>query len=116
MVSRYKYIKKEEFEEALNSYGLGEVSEWSDPSHTAKEYIYNIKLESGLVLRVYSSIHIGSDGSRDTGKDSIKVVPMAWIERLPKGSYWKILTKAQTRTYRIQNWKENYFHKYAQIF
>ena len=75
--------------------------DWQQTSTNVKEYCYIIPLNSGVCIKVYSSIERDTDLSRGRGKDSIKFVVARESDLRPIRSRF-------THTYRIDTWRENF--------
>jgi len=98
MQKTYTPFSKDEFEEALASYSMGEFKEL-DTNH--KEIVYQLELSNGLGLEIFSSIDKRSNWTRSVGSDAIRIVPLYYgIEKTRS-------LGRQKRTYRTTNWKSN---------
>lgn len=95
-MNTYKKIGRAEFENALETLGGFEVV--SVPN--TKELVYHVPTGvDGIVVRVFSSLSVRDDVSRDAGNDAIRTV-------LWNAKYSKPMGKS-TRTNRIQTWETN---------
>jgi ssDNA-binding Zn-finger/Zn-ribbon topoisomerase 1 len=95
---RYVHITPEEFERLMQENFFVCIN--ADQSQ--RELIYAFMWHDGTyALKVYSSIVPAQNGSRDVGKDAIRVVLFVLIENeyMPK---WKA-----SRVYRTKGWREN---------
>ena len=100
MPKTYTPITESEMDEFMTEHGFQEL----DLGNSTKEKVYGKRVAHDLSVRIYSSIAYG--GSRDCGKDAIRIAVMT---RLPDGTI-KPVGKS-TRTYRIETWRKNLAQK-----
>jgi superfamily I DNA/RNA helicase len=94
--TRYVPVSIEAMRELL---GPHEFIEDPQLEPRARQKVLSLTFVDGERLAVYTSIPRSSEDARDAGEDSIKVMRLS-REGRP-------LAKAQPRTYRTQNWREN---------
>lgn len=93
MAATYYKIDRTEFEDFLAAYDAERVD-----VDGVKELVYDIPTDGdGVVVRVFSAID--GDGSRDAGRDAIRVLAWGVTADVPLAS--------ATRTHRIDTWKDN---------
>lgn len=106
MPATYVEINKEEFEEALNSYGFEPAEDITSKEIGVKELVYAVPIKDRVHLKIFSSIDVKTFKTREVGSDAIRVIPMIWSN---KQLEWRILKGLGKRTNRTTNWRSNLY-------
>lgn len=86
-------IKRHEFEEALSEMPF-EYMDITDQLHRVREVVYQLSTDKpSQVIRIYSSIDVRTNQTRDIGNDAIRIVPFNLTNNKPTGK-----TKRVNRT------------------
>lgn len=98
--SEYSTITKEDFDEFIESlpYDFKEKR-----TNNCREYIYELNNvvdgDPSIILRIYSTISVDTNESREKGKDAIRTVLQKRSTNKPVGG--------RTKTLRIPTWRKN---------
>lgn len=87
---------------------------WSEDnaSHSGGEIVFlrNLTTLPGVQIKVYTSIKPSTEGSRDCGKDAIRVCAIRKVN-----GAWRGLV-ASARVNRTQNWRDNLMARIEEVF
>ena len=105
MPSNFVVIRKHNFEEALSEMFSDDWQEITNTLNGTQESVYQVKSDNpNIAIRIYSSIDVRTNESRDIGQDAIRIVIWDCLNDRPMGKTKRIhRTEGATSVYdRIQ--------------